>query len=214
MLKRVAGIAVIFGLLPLLGVACTEETPSTSTQQGRLGAEEEELPKGWANYQWAAVNQGWAAYRNEEHGFRFWYPKTWEEYSPEGIDEEVEFYTGFRDPTVDDFQENIVVMVPPYGEMSLASLVDVVSGGYLPLGALVSEADTTVDGKDGHEWVLSWPSGGGLTFADQKQRQVVLNTKGGWYQLTCSALAEQFDTHADTCERIINSLQVDLARSP
>ena len=123
-IKRVASIAVILGLLPFLAVACGEAgspsptlsptaklTPSTS---GVLG---EEPPEGWKSYQ------------NEEHGFRFWYPEEWEQYSPEGISEEVEFYTGFRDSNLNDFQENIVVMVPPYGEMSLASLVDVVTGG-------------------------------------------------------------------------------------
>ena len=122
----------------------------------------------------------------------------------------MEFYTGFRGSTVDDFQENIVVMVPPYGDMSLASLVDVVSGGYQSFGALVSDTDTTVNGEDAHEWVLSWPLGrAGLTFAGQKQRLVVLNAKSGWYQLTCSALAEQYDAHKDTCETIINSFKVD-----
>ena len=171
-------------------------------------------PDKWATYQWAAYNEGWAAYRNEEHGLRFWHPKNWEQYSPEGIAEEVEFSIGFRDPTVDDFQENIVVIVPPYGDMSLDALVDVVSGGYVPLGALVSNTHATLNGKDGHEWILSWPSGGGLTFADQKQRQIVLNGETGWYQLTCSALAEQFDAQADTCEKIIDSLQVDLEVSP
>ena len=203
-IKRVASIAVILGLLPFLAVACGEAgspsptlsptaklTPSTS---GVLG---EEPPEGWESYQ------------NEEHGFRFWYPEEWEQYSPEGISEEVEFYTGFRDSNLNDFQENIVVMVPPYGEMSLASLVDVVTGGYQPLGALVSDTDTTVNGEDGHEWVLSWPSGGGFTFQGQKQLLVVLNTKSGWYQLVCSALAEQYDDYEDTCETIINSIKVD-----
>ena len=122
----------------------------------------------------------------------------------------MEFFTGFRDSTVDDFQENIVVMVPPYGETSLASLVDVVSGGYQSFEALVSDTDTTVNGEPGHEWVLSWPSGrAGLTFAGQAQRIVVLNAESGWYQLTCSALAEQFDAHKGTCETIINSIKVD-----
>ncbi len=131
------------------------------------------------------------------------------QYSPEGIDEEVEFYTGFRDSIVDAFQENIVVMVPPYGDMSLASLTDLVNGPYQALGALVSDTDTTVNGEDGHEWVLSWPSGSGFSFAGQKQRLVVLNAKGGWYQLTCSALAEQYDAHVDTCDTIINSFRLD-----
>ena len=133
--------------------------------------------------------------------------------SPEGIDEEVEFYTGFRDPTVDDFQENVVVMVPMYGDISLVSLVDTLTEGYQSVGALVSHTDTTLNGKDGHEWVLSWPSGSGLAFADQKQRQVVLKAESGWYQLTCSALADQLDAHAENCESIINSFQV-VASSP
>ena len=100
-------------------------------------------------------------------------------------------------------------MVPPYGDVSLASLVDVLGGGYQAFGALVSDTSTTVNGEDGHEWVLSWPSGGGLTFAGQKQRLVVLNAKGGWYQLTCSALEDQYDAHKDTCETIINSFKIE-----
>ena len=204
MLKRVAGIAVILGLLPFLGVACGEEatptpTPSstatpTPSPSGVLG---EEPPEGWVVYQ------------NEEHGFLFSYPEGWEQYSPEGISEEVEFFTGFRDSSLDDFQENIVVMVPPYGDMSLASMAEVLSGGFLPLGVLVSEAGTTVNGEAGHEWVLSWPSRGGFTMPGQKQRIVVLNTKSGWYQLMCSALAEQYDAFENTCQMMIDSFKVD-----
>ena len=99
MLKRVAVIPVIL-VLPFLGVACGEEatptpTPSstatpTPSPSGVLG---EEPPEGWVVYQ------------NEEHGFLFSYPEGWEQYSPEGISEEVEFFTGFRDSTLDDFQE-------------------------------------------------------------------------------------------------------------
>ncbi len=153
--------------------------------------------------------EGWAIYQDEEYGFHFWYPNGWEQYSPEGIAEEVEFSTAFRDPTVDDFQENILIMVPPYGSMSLSSLVDLVNRPFQSQGALVSDRDTTVNGEDGHEWILSWPSREGLTDAGQKQRLVVLNAKGGWYQLRCSALAEQYDAHADTCDTIINSFRVD-----
>ena len=121
----------------------------------------------------------------------------------------MEFFTGFRDSTVDDFQENIVVMVPPYGDMSLASLVDVVGGVFQSLEGLVSDTDTTVNGEDGHEWIFSWPLERGFTFEGQKQRLVILNANGGWYQLTCSALAEQYDDHEDTCNTIINSFKVD-----
>ncbi len=153
--------------------------------------------------------EGWAAYQNEEQGFRFWYPEGWEQYSPEGISGEIEFYIGFRDSTEDDFQENIVMMVPPYGDMSLASLVDLLSGVYEPLGVPVSDTDTTVNGVDAHEWVVDWPLGGGFTDAGQKQRFVVLNAKGGWYMLRCSALSEQYDAYADTCDKIINSFRVD-----
>jgi len=152
---------------------------------------------------------GWAAYQNEEQGFRFWYPEGWEQYSPEGIDEEVEFYTGFRDSTKDDFQENILMMVPPYGDMSLASLVDLVNGVYELLGVPASDTETTVNGVDGHEWVVNWPLEGGFTDAGQKQRFVVLKAKGGWYQLRCSALSEQYDAYEDTCDKIIESFIVD-----
>ena len=212
MLKRLIGIAVVSGLLPVLGVACDDET--FVTPRGAPNAIQGEEPsEKWSDYLGAAYYGGMAAYRNEEYGLRTWYTKRWEEYSPEGIDEEVEFYTGFRDPTVDDFQENIVVMLPSYGDISLASLVGTLTEEFQSEGSLVSHVDTTLNGKDGHEWVLSWPSAGRSTFAGQKQRQVVLKVNGGWYQLTCSALAEEFDTHADQCEKMINSLQV-VAESP
>ena len=204
MLKKLAGMVIILGLLPAVGVTCGEVASPTATPLSTvtqttspLGEFGEEPPVGLAVYQ------------NEEHGFSFWYPEGWQQYSLEGIDEEVEFFTGFRDSAVDDFKENIVVMVPPYGDVSLASLVDVLGGGYQAFGALVSDTSTTVNGEDGHEWVLSWPSGGGLTFAGQKQRLVVLNAKGGWYQLTCSALEDQYDAHKDTCETIINSFKIE-----
>ena len=196
MLKRVVGIAAILGLLPFLAVACGGAATPTPTPSPSGDIRE-------------GPPQGWAVFQNEECGFRFWHPEGWEQYSPEGIAEEVEFFTGFRDSTVDDFQENIVVLVPPYGDTSLASLVDVLSGGYQSQEVLVSDTDTTVNEEKGHEWVVSWPSGGGFTFADQKQRLVVLNAKGGWYQLTCSALAEQYDAHEDTCDTMINSFKVD-----
>ena len=80
MLKRVSGIAVIFGLLPFLGVACGEAasptpTPSpTATPTPSTGGVLGEEPL-----------EGWTAYQNEEHGFRLWYPEGWEQYTPEGI---------------------------------------------------------------------------------------------------------------------------------
>ena len=153
--------------------------------------------------------EGWAAYQNEEYGFRFWYPERWEQYSPEGIDEEVEFFTGFRDSTMDDFQENFVVMVPPYGDMSLESLGELLKGALQSFGALESDRYTTVNGEVGYEWILNWPSEEGFTYAGQKQRFIVLDTTAGWYQLGCSALEEQYAAHADTCDMIINSFKVD-----
>ena len=197
-------MAIILGMLPFLGVSCGESASPTPTASPT--ATPTPSPPGVLR---EGPPEGLAAYQNEERGFRFLYPAGWEQYSPEGIDEEVEFYTGFKDSTVDDFQENIVVMVPPYGDMSLATLVDVVTGGYQATGALVSDADTTVNEEDGHEWVVSWPSGRGFTMAGQKQRTLVLKTKSGWYQLTCSALADQYDAHEETCDTIINSFQVD-----
>ena len=184
MLPRIAGTAVILGVVLLLGVGC--------------GATEGETPLG-----------GWAVYQNEEYGFRIWHPNGWERYTSEGVAEEVEFSTAFRDPTVDDFQENILIMVPPYGDMSLSSLVDTLNTPLQSLGALVSDRDTTVNGEDGHEWILSWPSREGFTDAGQMQRLVVLSAKSGWYQLRCSALAQQYAAYEDTCDTMINSFRVD-----
>lgn len=102
-----------------------------------------------------------------------------------------------------------MVMVPPYVDMNLASLVDVAGGVNQSLEGLVSDTGTTVNGEDGHEWIFSWPLEGGFAFAGQKQRLVILNAQGGWNQMTCTALVEQYDAFEDTCNTIINSFKVD-----
>ena len=95
----VVGIAAILVLLPLLAVACGGAATPTPTQSPTVTPTP--LPTG--NIQ-EEPPEGWVASQNLEHGFRFWHPEGWEQYSPEGIDEEVEFFTGFRDSTDRDVE--------------------------------------------------------------------------------------------------------------
>ena len=88
---------------------------------------------------------GWEVFRNEDYGFRFWYPSDWEQFTPPLIS--VQPKIGFRDPVVDDFQEYVTAHVVT-GVWSLESGVSVLSGIFT---GMESSRDIELHGRKGHE---------------------------------------------------------------
>ena len=145
---------------------------------------------------------GWKTYHNDEHGFSLYYPKDWEKIYPAGA------IIGFRDPEVDEFQENVVIVIESCGDMSLEEYIAANKESVLqiiPGANITDEKDIEVQGRKGHEWILRWTMEG----FNLKQKQAIFVAHEKGYSLTCSALEGTYSEYANTFNEIINSFVIE-----
>jgi len=145
---------------------------------------------------------GWKSYRNDEHGFQVYYPDDWEKMYPAGA------IVGFRDSQVDEFQENVVVVIESCNGMDLEQYVAANRENLLLIIPGVTISDDRyieVQGRQGHEWIIRWT----LEGVNLKQKQVAFVAHEKGYSLTCSASEGTYSEYAYTFNEIIDSFVIE-----
>jgi hypothetical protein len=145
---------------------------------------------------------GWKTYQNEEHGFSLYYPEDWEQTYAAGTT------VAFASPDVDEFRENVNVVVESCGDMGLEEYVAANKQSMpqiIPGARISNEKPVEVHGREGYEWILRFSTQG----FDLKDKQVCFVAHGKGYVLTCTALESTYDQYADTFHEMVYSFVIE-----
>jgi len=145
---------------------------------------------------------GFKAYQNAEYGFRLYYPEHWQKGNIAGT------VVYFTNPDIDEFQADIYVSIESSNDTTLEEYIvaSKASVTYIFEDATLSnERSIEVQGRTGHEWVLSWT----LEGIQLKMKQVFFITNGKFYNLNCTATEYYYDDYVDTFDTVINSFKIE-----
>ena len=187
-MKRIAVIflAIFLILVLFMGINCSSN------------GDDETLPEGYRLYQ------------NAENGFRLYYPENWQQIDISGV---VVYFTipdiDISQTDIDEFQADIYVSIDSAEDKSLEEFISTLEDtltDYISEDATISnENSIEVQGRIGHEWIVSWT----LEGIQLKMKQVFFITSGKLYVLNCTARKDSYDDYVDTFDTIINSFKIE-----